>query len=173
MAHTQKSQRCEVVPRTYWILQEVHQGLRVHRKTPPWTHRENHSIWMDKSKEWSIWEIESGSHIITNFGISFRRSKRWIHIGHRCIKLPHWRRAVTDSRWRGKIDRIWKQSVISTWKELLYHQKRILAVVYFIVHFKHYLVGRHFQRRTDHGALTWLYSVLNSQKDKLLDGWRH
>ena len=34
----------------------------------------------------------------------------------------------------------------------------LLAVVYFIVHFKHFLVGRHFQLRTDHGALTWLFS---------------
>ena len=37
-------------------------------------------------------------------------------------------------------------------------RRELLAVVHFIVHFKHYLIGRHFQLRTDHGALTWLFS---------------
>ena len=31
-------------------------------------------------------------------------------------------------------------------------RRELLAVVYFIVHFKHYLIGHQFQLRTDHGA---------------------
>ena len=36
-------------------------------------------------------------------------------------------------------------------------RKELLAVVYFIKYFRHYLLGRHFKLRTDHGSLTWLY----------------
>lgn len=32
----------------------------------------------------------------------------------------------------------------------------MLAVVFFTKHFKHYLLGRHFRVRTDHGSLRWL-----------------
>jgi transposase InsO family protein/predicted aspartyl protease len=35
-------------------------------------------------------------------------------------------------------------------------RKELLAVVYFIRHFRHFLVGRPFILRTDHAALTWL-----------------
>ena len=37
-------------------------------------------------------------------------------------------------------------------------RRELLAVDYFIVYFKHYLVRRHFQLRTVHEALTWLFS---------------
>lgn len=35
-------------------------------------------------------------------------------------------------------------------------RREMLAVVYFIKYFKHYLLGRPFRLRTDHGSLTWL-----------------
>ena len=36
-------------------------------------------------------------------------------------------------------------------------RRELLAVVFFILHYKHYLIGRRFLLRTDHGALTWLF----------------
>ena len=36
-------------------------------------------------------------------------------------------------------------------------RKELLAVVYFVKYYKHYLFGRTFILRTDHGSLTWLY----------------
>ena len=35
-------------------------------------------------------------------------------------------------------------------------RKELLAVMYFICHFRPYLLGRKFTLRTDHGSLTWL-----------------
>lgn len=35
-------------------------------------------------------------------------------------------------------------------------RKELLAVVSFIQHFRHHLLGRHFRLRTDHGSLRWL-----------------
>ena len=35
-------------------------------------------------------------------------------------------------------------------------RRELLAVVYFLQHFRPYLLGRHFTLRTDHGSLTWL-----------------
>lgn len=37
-------------------------------------------------------------------------------------------------------------------------RKELLAVVHFVVHYKHYLVGKKFLVRTDHGALRWLFN---------------
>ena len=34
--------------------------------------------------------------------------------------------------------------------------RELLAVVYFLQHFRPYLLGRHFTLRSDHGSLTWL-----------------
>lgn len=36
-------------------------------------------------------------------------------------------------------------------------RRELLAVVHFVVHFRHYLLGRRFTLRSDHGALTWLF----------------
>lgn len=36
-------------------------------------------------------------------------------------------------------------------------RREMLALVYFIKHFKHYLIGREFILRTDHGSLVWLH----------------
>jgi predicted aspartyl protease len=36
-------------------------------------------------------------------------------------------------------------------------RRELLAVVHFVKHFKHFLVGRNFLLRTDHGALRWLF----------------
>ena len=37
-------------------------------------------------------------------------------------------------------------------------RKELLAVVYFVQYFRHYLLGRHFVIRTDHSALRWVMS---------------
>ena len=34
--------------------------------------------------------------------------------------------------------------------------RELLAIVYFLQHFRPYLLGRHFTLRSDHGSLTWL-----------------
>ena len=38
-------------------------------------------------------------------------------------------------------------------------RKELLAIVYFVKHYKHYLLGRHFLVRTDHQRLKWLFSL--------------
>ena len=38
-------------------------------------------------------------------------------------------------------------------------RKVLLAIVYFVKHYKHYLLGRHFLVRTDHQRLKWLFSL--------------
>lgn len=38
-------------------------------------------------------------------------------------------------------------------------QEKILAVVYFIKQSRHYLLGREFLLRTDHGSLVWLHKM--------------
>ncbi|MDZ7612307.1 MAG: RNase H-like domain-containing protein [Flavobacteriaceae bacterium] len=35
-------------------------------------------------------------------------------------------------------------------------RRELLAIVYFVKYFRHYILGRHFQVRTDHAALQWL-----------------
>ena len=125
-----------------------------------------------KSKEWSIWEVESGSHNITNFGISFCRSKGWIHIRHRCTKLPHWSCVVIESRWGRKSDHLMQQSVISTGTELLCHQKRTLDRSFFKSTFQALPSGTAFPVEDRLWSITG-YSVLNSQKNTLLECWRH
>ena len=37
-------------------------------------------------------------------------------------------------------------------------RRELLAIVWFCEHYKHYLIGRTFTLRTDHGALKWLFS---------------
>ena len=41
-------------------------------------------------------------------------------------------------------------------------RRELLAVVYFIKHFRAYLLGHHFLLRTDHTALKWLRSMPES-----------
>ena len=36
-------------------------------------------------------------------------------------------------------------------------RRELLAVVHFIRQYRHYLLGRKFELRTDHGALAWLF----------------
>jgi hypothetical protein len=38
-------------------------------------------------------------------------------------------------------------------------RKELLAVIYFTRYFRHFLVGKPFQLRTDHSALTWLNNI--------------
>ena len=37
-------------------------------------------------------------------------------------------------------------------------RQELLAIIYFLQQFRHYLLGRRFKIRTDHKALTWLKS---------------
>ena len=37
-------------------------------------------------------------------------------------------------------------------------RKELLAVVHFVHYFKHYLLGKRFLLRTDHGSLRWLFN---------------
>ena len=48
-------------------------------------------------------------------------------------------------------------------------KKELLAVVYFVEHFRHYLYGRHFIIRTDHASLKWLKNFKNI--DGMLARW--
>ncbi|CAC5386872.1 unnamed protein product [Mytilus coruscus] len=41
--------------------------------------------------------------------------------------------------------------------------RELLAVVASIKHFHHYLYGKHFKVRSDHGALSWLFNVKNPE----------
>ena len=38
-------------------------------------------------------------------------------------------------------------------------RRELVAVVYFIKHYQHFLIGKKFLLRTDHGALTWLFKL--------------
>ena len=42
-------------------------------------------------------------------------------------------------------------------------RKELLAVVFFVKHFKHYLYGKQFIVRTDHGSLRWLLNFKNPE----------
>ena len=42
-------------------------------------------------------------------------------------------------------------------------RKELLAVVNFVKYFKHYLYGRKFTDRTDHGSLRWLMQFKNPE----------
>ena len=42
-------------------------------------------------------------------------------------------------------------------------RRELLAVVFFVRHFRHYLLGRTFTVRTDHGALRWLFDFKNPE----------
>ena len=48
-------------------------------------------------------------------------------------------------------------------------KKELLAVVYFVEYFRHYLYGRHFIIRTDHASLKWLKNFKNI--DGMLARW--
>lgn len=47
--------------------------------------------------------------------------------------------------------------------------RELLAVVYFIRYFKHYLMGRHFEVRTDHASLVWIKNFKDA--DGMLSRW--
>lgn len=38
-------------------------------------------------------------------------------------------------------------------------EQELLAIVFFVQYYRHYLLGRHFVVRSDHKALTWLFSL--------------
>ena len=42
-------------------------------------------------------------------------------------------------------------------------RKELLALVYFVKYFRHYLYGREFTVRTDHGSLRWLMNFKNAE----------
>ncbi|MEW8547985.1 MAG: retropepsin-like aspartic protease/reverse transcriptase, partial [Candidatus Thiodiazotropha sp.] len=47
--------------------------------------------------------------------------------------------------------------------------RELYAVVYFVRHFKHYLMGRHFDIHTDHASLTWIKNFKDA--DGMLSRW--
>ena len=51
-------------------------------------------------------------------------------------------------------------------------RRELLAIVMSIKHFHHYLYGRRFTVRTDHGALRWLLNFKNL-RDKRQNGWKY
>ena len=48
--------------------------------------------------------------------------------------------------------------------------RELLALVTYVQHFRHYLLGRHFELRTDHGFLTWLQGF--KEPEGQLARWR-
>jgi hypothetical protein len=48
------------------------------------------------------------------------------------------------------------KTLSSTQRNYCVTYKELLAVVTFVKHFRHYLLGRHFKVRSDHGSLRWL-----------------
>ena len=42
-------------------------------------------------------------------------------------------------------------------------RREMLAVMYFVKHFRHYLLGKEFLLRTDHGSLRWLFNFKNPE----------
>ena len=42
-------------------------------------------------------------------------------------------------------------------------RKELLSVVHFVKHFKHYLYGKEFLVRSDHGSLRWLFRFKNPE----------
>ncbi|CAC5414109.1 unnamed protein product [Mytilus coruscus] len=53
--------------------------------------------------------------------------------------------------------------------ERKYFRRELLAVVASIKHFHHYLYGKYFKVRSDHGALSWLFNFKNSKESQLSD----
>jgi len=51
------------------------------------------------------------------------------------------------------------RTLSKTEKNYCVTDRELLAVVYFIRYYRHYLLGRHFVLRTDHQALKWLFSL--------------
>lgn len=49
------------------------------------------------------------------------------------------------------------RTLSTTEKNYCVTRKEMLALVFFVKHFKHYLLGREFTLRTDHGSLVWLH----------------
>ena len=50
------------------------------------------------------------------------------------------------------------KTISGSWKNYSVTQKEMLAIVYFVRAYRHYLLGRRFVLRTDHAALQWLFS---------------
>ena len=42
-------------------------------------------------------------------------------------------------------------------------RKKLLAIVYFTEYFRHYLLGRPFEVRTDHNAIRWIFTFKNPE----------
>ena len=55
------------------------------------------------------------------------------------------------------------QSLAKAERRYCVTRKELLALVMAVKHFHHYLYGRHFKVRTDHGALKWLMSFKNPE----------
>lgn len=51
-------------------------------------------------------------------------------------------------------------------------RKELLAVVNYVKYYRHYLIGKPFLNRTDHGSLRWLM-ISRIERGRWPDGWRH
>lgn len=58
---------------------------------------------------------------------------------------------------REKVIAYGSRTLSSAEKNYCVTRKEMLAVIYFVKYYKHYLLGREFILRTDHGSLTWLH----------------
>ena len=56
-----------------------------------------------------------------------------------------------------------RKSLTKTQRQYCVTRKELLAVVYFVQYFRHYLLGRDFVIRTDHSAFRWVMSFKDPQ----------
>lgn len=86
-----------------------------------------------------------------------RRKRRNVCIRYRREQRFNWNRIITNSGWKKTVIAYASRTFSSAEKNYCVTRKEMLALVYFVKHFKQYLLGREFLPRTDHGSLVWLH----------------
>lgn len=62
-----------------------------------------------------------------------------------------------------KVIAYFSRSLTKSERQYCVTRKELLALVAEVRHFHHYVYGRHFKVRTDHGALRWLMNFKNPE----------